>query len=220
MRPTDLTANEVLGNIEAMEWAIGAATDTGWITLPLLQETHRRLLAGTRLELQGGKLRTEQNWIGGSSYNPCTAVFVPPPPERVEALMEDLCAFCREDRLPTLVQAALAHAQFETIHPFVDGNGRTGRVLIHLILRIRDVAPRVVPPISLILATRSQDYVDGLTRTRYSGNSLGIEAHAGLNNWLGVFASCTRRAVRDCHRIREQGAKDTSRLASVSGPAS
>jgi Fic family protein len=71
----------------------------------------------------------------------------------VPALLEDLCAFCNDDSLPAIAQAAIAHAQFETIHPFIDGNGRTGRALIHVILRRRGLAPVVVPPVSLVLAT-------------------------------------------------------------------
>jgi Fic family protein len=197
VKTTDVTAIEVLGNIEAMEWAIATASAAGAITPDLLLEAHRRLLAGTRLERYGGQLRQEQNWIGGSSYNPCAAAFVPPPPESVKGLIADLCFSCNDDQLPAIVQAAIAHAQFETIHPFVDGNGRTGRVLIHLILRLRGVAPRVVPPISLILATRSQDYVEGLTATRYIGSSESPGAREGLNAWLATFASCTRRAVKD-----------------------
>jgi Fic family protein len=81
--------------------------------------------------------------------------------------LEDLCRFCDEDSLPAVAQAALAHAQFETIHPFIDGNGRTGRVLIHVILRRRGLAPVVVAPVALVLATWSRDYVNGLTSTRY-----------------------------------------------------
>ncbi|WP_201295193.1 MULTISPECIES: Fic family protein [Nocardia] len=107
------------------------------ITEDVLLEIHRRLLAGTRLAEHGGSLRDVQNWIGGSSFNPCSAAFVPPPPELVPELMEDLISFCNSDDLPAVAQAAIAHAQFETIHPFIDGNGRTGRALIHLILRRR-----------------------------------------------------------------------------------
>ena len=96
---------------------------------------------GTRLERHGGRLREQQNWIGGSNYNPCSAAFVPPPPEPCRRCSRTL-AFFNGDDLPALVQAAIAHAQFETIHPFVDGNGRTGRALIHVILRRRGLAPR------------------------------------------------------------------------------
>jgi len=81
-----------------------------------------------RLEQLGGHLRSEQSWIGASSYNPRSAAFVPPPPEHVGELLDDLCAFCSTDTLSAATQAALAHAQFETVHPFVDGNGHIGRL--------------------------------------------------------------------------------------------
>jgi hypothetical protein len=100
----------------------------------------------------------------------------------------DLCSFCNGDSLPAVAQAALAHAQFETIHPFADGNGRTGRGLIHLVLRRRGLATRVLPPISLVLATWASDYVNGLAATRYHGPATGKEAHEGLNLWIGRFA--------------------------------
>ena len=123
--------------------------------------------------------------------------FVPPPPEGVEPLLEDLCAFCNDDQLPAVAQAAIAHAQFETVHPFVDGNGRVGRALIHLVLRRRGLAARALPPISLILATRANEYVDGLTATRYESPPDSKAAHGGLNLWVGRFASAARRSVSD-----------------------
>ena len=96
-----------------------------------------------------------------------------------------------------MTQAALAHAQFETIHPFVDGNGRIGRALIHLVLRRRGLGVRVLPPVSLVLATWSRDYIDGLTATRFRGNSASKIAQDGLNRWVGLFATACRRAVSD-----------------------
>jgi len=122
----DVTAEEVLGNIEAMSWAVEFLSSAAQVTVEELLEVHRRLLAGTRHAEHAGQIRTVQNWIGGSSFNPCTAVFVPAPPEHIRALLEDLCAFVADDDLPAVAQAAIAHAQFETIHPFVDGNGRIG----------------------------------------------------------------------------------------------
>jgi Fic family protein len=193
----DITADEVLGNIEAMSWGVDTLARQGAITLDGLLEVHRRLLAGTRLAEHGGKMRTQQNWIGGSGYNPCSAAFVPPPYEEVHALLEDLCAFCNEDSLPAVAQAAIAHAQFETIHPFIDGNGRTGRALIHVVLRRRGLAEHVLPPISLILATQADDYVAGLTATRYRGEADSPAAHDGLNQWIGRFASAASRSVAD-----------------------
>ncbi len=195
--PSDVTALEVLGNIEAMVVGIERVQPGAAITTDLLLELHRRLLAGSRLEVHGGRFRDQQNWIGGSDHNPCSAAFVPPPPELVEKLMADLVNFANEDSLPAVAQAAIAHAQFETIHPFIDGNGRTGRALIHLILRRRGLAQRVLPPVSLVLATWAKDYVGSLTATRYRGGATGREAHEGINLWVGRFAGACKRAVAD-----------------------
>lgn len=195
--PSDVTATEVLGNIDAMAWAIQSVDESGTLTLEHLLEVHRRLLTGTRLDVHAGQIRTEQNWIGGSDYNPCSAAFVPPPPDLVPDLLDDLVTFCNEDALPAVAQAALAHAQFETIHPFVDGNGRTGRMLIHLVLRRRGLATRVTVPVSLILATWSQSYVEGLTASRYRGPATSREAYEGCNRWMTLFASACQRAVAD-----------------------
>lgn len=215
----DVTATEVLGNIQAMTWALGLVGQGDDITVEHLLEAHRRLLDGTRLQEYGGHLRYEQNWIGGSSYNPCSASFVPPPEGAVRDLLTDLCAFCNGDDLPAIVQAAMAHAQFETIHPFVDGNGRIGRALIHLVLRRRGLAVRVLPPISLILATRSQDYVAGLTATRYVGKPTSETAIAGTNQWVALFATACRRAIEDAEtfekRVSALQAKWRERLGRV-----
>jgi len=205
--PADITAIEVLNNIEAMSWAVETLSQAPAITAKDILSIHQRLLVGNRLEDHAGRLRTSQNWIGGSDYNPCTAAFVPPPHEDVSALLDDLCSFCTADSLPAVAQAAIAHAQFETIHPFVDGNGRTGRALIHVILRRRGVARRVVPPVSLVLATWSADYVDGLTATRYRGPPTSAAAHDGLDRWIGLFAAATRRAVADAEEYEQRVAE-------------
>ena len=202
--PADVTAEEILANITAMAWAVESVAVAEQITVEHLLDVHRLLLAGTRLEAIGGRIRETQNWIGGSSFNPCGAAFVPPPPEELPALLADLCAFCNQDGLPTLVQAALAHAQFETIHPFADGNGRTGRALIHVILRKRGLAPRILPPISLVLATWSDEYVNGLMATRHPGAASDPEAQAGLNRWIGLFAAATGRAVSDARSYEQR----------------
>jgi Fic family protein len=201
---SDVTANEILGNIDAMAFAIAAVDDGAPITIPLLLEMHRRLLDGTRLADYAGTLRSVQNWIGGSSYNPCSAAFVPPQPELVVPLLEDLCAFCNGDLLPPVAQAAIAHAQFETIHPFVDGNGRIGRALIQLILRRRGLASRVLPPISLILATNTTEYIEGQAATRYDGPASAGAAHDGMNLWIGHFAAAAMRSVRDASAFEER----------------
>jgi Fic family protein len=217
--PSDVTAVEVLGNIDAMVYGIGAVGPGDPVTVEILLEIHRRLLSGTRLEEYGGRFREKQNWIGGSAYNPCSAAFVPPPPELVAGLIVDLVDFANEDSLPAVAQSAIAHAQFETIHPFVDGNGRTGRALVHLILRRRGLAPRVLPPVSLILATWAQDYIDGLTASRYRGPVTSKEASEGINLWIGRFATACKRAVDDAtsfeHEARTIEASWRERLGRV-----
>jgi Fic family protein len=142
-------------------------------------------------------VRTTQNWIGGSGYNPCSAAFVPPPPEAVGDLLDDLLDYVNGDDHPALVQAAIAHAQFETIHPFGDGNGRTGRALIHVILRRRSLATRFVPPISLVLATWASDYITGLTSYRHIGPPDGPDRSAAAATWLRTFAAAASRSCAD-----------------------
>jgi len=218
-QPSDVTAHEILANIDAMATAISGISARTPITLEHLLAFHRRLFTGTRLEEHAGQLRTEQNWIGGSDYNPCSAAFVPPPPEFVATLMEDLCRFCNDDALPAVAQAALAHAQFETIHPFVDGNGRTGRALIHFVLRRRGLARRILPPVSLVLATWARDYIGGLTASRYRGKANSREAHEGINIWIARFAGACSRAVSDAssfeRRAQQIGADWRNRLGRV-----
>ncbi len=202
--PSDLTATEVLGNIDAMASAVRSISPGDPITMDHLLAFHRRLLTGTRLQAHAGSIRSQQNWIGGSDYNPCSAAFVPPPPELVRDLLEDLCGFCNDDSLPAVAQAAIAHAQFETIHPFVDGNGRTGRALVHFVLRTRDLATRVLPPISLVLATWADDYITGLQGTRYRGPASSTASREGINVWVARFAAACIRAVADATSFEER----------------
>jgi Fic family protein len=203
-QPADVTAAEVLGNVDAMATAIRSISPGEPISVDLLLKFHRRLLAGTRLDAHAGVIRSGQNWIGGSSYNPCSAAFVPPPPEYVHGLLDDLCRFCNTEALPAVAQAAIAHAQFETIHPFADGNGRTGRALIHLVLRRRGLATRVLPPVSLVLATWADDYVLGLEATRYAGPATSAAARDGLDLWVGRFAAACGRAVADAASFEDR----------------
>lgn len=182
-------ALDVVGNIRALEDALRTAEQPGPLTVPDLCEIHRRLLHGTRDEALGGVVRTEQNWIGG--HSPADAAFVPPPPEEVPNLLHDLCRYASSDDHSPLTQASLTHAQFETIHPFADGNGRTGRALLQLVLRRRALCSRFVPPISLVLATRSKEYIHTLTGTRVEGQSVDGVAH-----WLEFAADAARTACR------------------------
>lgn len=198
--PADRTAVEILGNIAAMESAVHLATETESFGLEDLLTIHRTLMERSSTPQVGGEIRVQQNWIGGSSYNPCKASFVPPPPEQLESLLVDLLEYINGDMHSPLVQAAIAHAQFETLHPFVDGNGRTGRALIQVVLRRRGIAPRFVPPISLILATWATDYVEGLMEFRHLGASDSIERSKAAASWVRLFAVATRRACVNAHR--------------------
>lgn len=183
---TTPTALEVLANIDAMQLAIENATAEQPIRVEDFRDIHHALLERAPNAFIAGQIRTEQNWIGGNDYNPCGADFVPPPPEGVEALLDDLCRFCNQDRLSPLVQAAIAHAQFETIHPFADGNGRTGRTLVQIILKRRSLAPTYVPPVSVVLAANKDRYISGLTAYR--------EGDVGV--WIETFAACAEEAAR------------------------
>jgi len=199
---TDATAVEVLANVDAMAYALeGAELE---ITVDRLLGFHRRLLAPTRLASEAGKIRSEQNWIGGTTFNPFGAAYVPPPPQNVAALLTDLCVFCNDDSMPAVAQAAIAHAQFETIHPFVDGNGRTGRALIQMIFRRRRLATRTVPPVSLILATRAEDYIAALQSTRYIGTPESPQSIASTNEWVSLFAASCSRAVADAESFEQR----------------
>lgn len=181
-----------LANIAAMRAAVENVGTGDEITLEALCEINRMLTRGSQVEDWGGKLRNVQNWIGGSNYSPVGAVYVPPAPEHISELMEDLVVFCNESRLPALAKAAIAHAQFESIHPFVDGNGRTGRALIQMILRREGAAGNTVPPISLVLATDKAAYIAQLTAFRSDG-SPALEA-AACQELIRFFAEKTIEA--------------------------
>ena len=178
-------AAEILANIDAMELAVERASSTREVSVADIVDIHGVLMAPAPNRNVAGRIRETQNWIGGNNYNPCDADFVPPPVEEIDRLLTDLAGFCNEEALPPLVQAAVAHAQFETIHPFEDGNGLTGRALIQVVLRRRGLAPAFVPPVSVILAREKDRYVKGLTLFRDDR----------VNEWLEIFAVAARRAA-------------------------
>ena len=175
----------ILANIDAMELAVEHAAGEQAIDTAGLASIHRVLMAPDARAGTVGRVRTVQNWIGGNSYNPCGADFVPPPREEVGPLLADLSTFCNDDTLSPLVQAAIAHAQFETIHPFEDGNGRTGRALVQVILRRRQLAPSCVPPISVVLARHRERYIEGLAQFRADR----------ADGWVAIFAEATAAAA-------------------------
>jgi Fic family protein len=186
----DRTARLVHGNVRAMEAAIALGASHRPLTRAGILALHAQLFRGTELDHLAGQLRTSQNWIGDSDESPRGAEFIPPSELRVPDLLDDLCRFAARMDLPAIAQAAIIHSQFETIHPFADGNGRIGRCLIHVVFRQRDLAPNYVPPVSLVLATDQQAYIRGLnTFRRYD--------HEGINSWIATFAQATRTAARE-----------------------
>lgn len=154
----------VAGNVKAMESALAFA-DT-------LDERHLLLMHEALLSEQygfgeyAGKLRTTLVWVGGSQHGPCNAKYVAPQYQYLQGYLTDLFAFLRRDDMPAIFQCAIAHAQFETIHPFVDGNGRVGRALIHAILRGKGLVRKSTPLLSAALLTDTERYFDALTQYR------------------------------------------------------
>lgn len=184
--PPGATAQEVLANIDAMVQAVEGAAERAHFDEGGILAIHRRLLERTAQHI-AGRFRESQNWIGGNDYTPCGADFVPPPPDLIAPHLRDLCETINTDLLSPLVQAALVHAQFETIHPFDDGNGRTGRALVHVVFKRRGIAREFVPPISVVFAGARAQYIGGLTRFRNDGDQ-------GVLAWIEHFAMATRQA--------------------------
>lgn len=155
-------ATQIVGNVHAMQAAIRLSErlDAGSVL-----EMHRALLQDAEPGI-AGRWRTQQVWIGGGGYSPHRAAFVPPHADRVVPAIHDLVAFLAREDVPALQHAALAHAQFETIHPFPDGNGRTGRALVHSLLRKRALTRSVTVPVSAGLLVDTRAYFDALTAYR------------------------------------------------------
>lgn len=155
-------ATMVVGNVEAMRTAIALSDNLG---LDSILQAHAALMAAQQ-SAEPGRFRTQQVWIGGRGSSPHTAQFVPPHPTRLETSLDDLMMFCARTDVPSLVHASVAHAQFETIHPFVDGNGRVGRALVHAMLRRSGTTRRLTVPVSAGLLADTSSYFEALTNYR------------------------------------------------------
>jgi Fic family protein len=191
------TARTVAANVIAMEEAIALGEADRPFVGDDIRAIHRTLMAGEPERVTPGEYRREQNWIGGRLDSPLDARYVPPPETEIDGLMGDLVAFVNRDDLPGVAQAAIAHGQFETIHPFLDGNGRVGRCLIHVVLRRRGVAPRFVPPVSVALAARANQYISGLVGYREGRTS----------EWCASFAGACEQASQLSGELAEQIAR-------------
>lgn len=191
-------ARLVANNMTVVRQSTTELVETPTLTVDHIIELHQSLLPD---QPHHHGLRTVQNWIGSSDWSPIGADFVPPDPEQVPALMADLVDYINGAAHSPLVQAAVVHAQFETIHPFTDGNGRVGRALIHTVLARRGLAERAVLPISLVLATLRDQYVAGLNAYRHDEPATSTGASASINTWVNVFVQAAAISVEQSQTL-------------------
>jgi Fic family protein len=182
------------------------------LSMRLLCAAHKRLMRGVRgVDQQPGQVRTSQNWIGGT--RPGNARFVPPPAEDVPPALAALDQWIHApDSLPPLVRAGLAHVQFETIHPFLDGNGRIGRLLVALLVEHWGLLGSPLLYLSLALKRHREEYYTRLSAVRTDGDWEG---------WIAFFLDCVREAAQDgvdtAGKIFSLHTKDRRRLLSQAG---
>ena len=195
---------QVIGNIEATEAALGILADRPRLSVQAILDAHRTLMDSTPTPHLGGVIRDYQNWIGGNDWHPLDGDFVPPPPDRCPALMDDLVRYLRSDFDPPLLQAAVAHAQFETIHPFGDGNGRAGRALLYGVLKNRCASDGMMPPVSLALSRNRDRYLDSLaTYQSYIGGPDDQRRADALMRWLDLLAGSVRQSCAAVRRYQQ-----------------
>ena len=202
---------EVSNYVAALEHGIAQLRAGQPLSNRLLREVHGHLLSrGRGADKQPGEFRRSQNWLGGT--RPGNAIFVPPPPHRVLDAMADLERFLhdREDGLPTLVRAGVAHVQFETIHPFLDGNGRVGRLLIALLLFETKVLSQPLLYLSLYLKEHRAEYYRLLDAVRREGD---------WEEWIDFFLEgvtmTAQSAVDTAHRMLRVFEADAARVAGL-----
>ncbi len=207
----NLDVKEVVNYVAALQHGVELLKDLP-LCNRLLREVHAVLLrSGRGSDKSPGEFRRTQNWIGPAGCTLATASFVPPPRHVMEAAMSALEGFVHDSKLPILVTAGLAHAQFETIHPFLDGNGRTGRMFISLLLHEREVLTKPVLYLSTFLKRHQARYFDHLTAVRRDG---------AWEGWIGYFlegvAESAKGATQTAAAIHELRETDRSNLL-VSG---
>lgn len=206
------SAISMVASAEALGSLIASVGDHRPIVLDDVLDAHRTLMVEDSSEAgYAGRVRDMQNWTGGSDHAPRNALYVPPPPETVEAYLEDLLEFANRDDVPVLAQAAIAHAQFESIHPFTDGIGRIGRALINTILRRRGVTSNVVVPLASALVAKKDVYFDVLTAYRDGDAGPIIRAFAR------AARTSAREAATTAQRLAEMPQQWTNRYSEIAG---
>jgi len=202
---------EVSNYVAALEQGLQRIQEGFPLSNRLIRELHETLMRrGRGVEKQPGEFRTVQNWLGGG--NPAQAVFVPPPPDRIQDCMASLEQFLhgQPEPTPALIKAALAHVQFETIHPFLDGNGRIGRLLVPLILHVDGLLERPLLYLSLYLKQRRSEYYDRLSRVRSDGDWEG---------WVAFFTEgvieAANNAVTTARRLADLTQADRDKILAL-----
>jgi Fic family protein len=185
-------AREIVGTMRAMERALEIGSAPGLLSTESIEAIHREIAVVPPLDKIAGQVRTEPSWIGG--VDPSAAEYVGPPADEVPGLLDDLCEFMNRDDISPVAQAAIAHAQFETIHPFGDGNGRVGRCLIQVLFRRRGLAPRLLSPISIVLGANKDAYISGLEAFRTGA----------IDDWIRYFANATELAALSSRELTEE----------------
>jgi Fic family protein len=194
---TTANARVIVANTAAMVAAINLADN---IDADAILAMHKALMRDVDPK-SAGRWREEQVWIGGSTHGPRGAMFVPPHHSRVLAAIDDMLRFAQRHDIPVLPQISLAHAQFETIHPFTDGNGRTGRALIQAMLRRKGLTRNITVPVSAGLLTDTDSYFAALTAYR-EGDSAPIVRRVSEAAVAAVFNG--RELVSELHAVRAE----------------
>lgn len=204
---------EVSNYVAALEHGLARLKHGFPLSNRLLRETHQKLLSrGRGSDKQPGEFRRSQNWIGGT--RPGNAHFVPSPPQEVAQCMGELERFLHatDTQLPALVRAGIAHVQFETIHPFLDGNGRVGRLLISLMLHHERILAEPLLYLSLYFKQHREQYYRQLDAVRETG-----DWEAWLNFFLEGVAATAQAAVATAQQLRELFARDRERIQAMRG---
>jgi Fic family protein len=198
-RSQDADVREVRNYVAALEHGLDRLRELP-LSLRLVRELHERLMQGVRGDqATPGEFRRSQNWIGPAGSTPATAPYVPPPPDAMTDCLAGWEGFLHDrDRLPDLIQCALMHEQFEAIHPFLDGNGRVGRLLITLFLVERGRLAQPLLYLSDFIESHRQDYYDCLQNVRTAGDWPGW-----LHFFLAGVEATARSAVRQASRLMD-----------------
>lgn len=215
---------EALQNIAAVEHALRIAAEGRTVTVDDVTDIHRVLMGD---DPSAGQLRTQQNWIGPGSIwsTPLNAAYVPPPADRVPELLDDLVAFINDSPGQPLVNMAVAHAQFEMVHPFADGNGRTGRAIMQLMMQASRISPSCTLPISSSLALQRDAYITALNDAHVECEPVEHRRSQAMRAWIALAADATADAAGYAGQLIDQVAAiraEWSRISAAAGvtPAS